>query len=198
MVHHYKIWMASQTVVIHSTLFYTHTSITVNHVFKCCWGIFSQSNSTTEEVYKRMMWTNLTAYGLWWRCWSRRKMLLSCGIQLNVWNITVLSPTLGQVREPGRFQNQSTRQVRNVLVRNGGGGSRYVIRSMHLHRWQLPTGGSKPENLIFTGQSHKAIAEHAGLSTAPLQQQVVKAKLLQPSGTKSEIPGADLVGKSRK
>lgn len=42
--------------------------------------------------------------------------------------------------------------------------------------------GSKSQNLIFTGCSHKAIAKHAGLSTAQLQQelqqQVVKAKFL--------------------
>lgn len=56
----------------------------------------------------------------------------------------------------------------------------------------------KPEILIFTGQSHKAIAGHADLSTASLQQQVVKAKLLRSSDTTSEIPGTDPVGKTRK
>lgn len=55
---------------------------------------------------------------------------------------------------------------------------------IYVFTWVSPpkTGGSKLQNLIFTGCSHKAIAEHAGLSTAQLQQefqqQVVKAKLL--------------------
>lgn len=56
---------------------------------------------------------------------------------------------------------------------------------IYVFTWVSPppeTGRSKLQNLIFTGCSHKAIAEHAGLSTAQLQQefqqQVVKAKLL--------------------
>lgn len=72
-----------------------------------------------------------------------------------------------------------------------------MIRSMHLHKWALQTRGSKPQNLIFTGCSHKAIGKHAGLSTAQLhqefQQQVVKAKFLWSlsSSTKSGISGVE-------
>lgn len=57
--------------------------------------------------------------------------------------------------------------------------------------------GSKPQTLIFTGCSHKAIGKHAGLSTAQLhqefQQQVVKAKFLWSlsSSTKSGISAVE-------
>lgn len=69
-----------------------------------------------------------------------------------------------------------------MVMLRGGVVCYLMIRSMNLHRWVLQTGGSKSQNLIFTGCSHKAIAKHAGLSTAQLhqefQQQVVKAKFL--------------------
>lgn len=69
-----------------------------------------------------------------------------------------------------------------MAVLRGGAVCYLMIRSMHLHKWALQTGGTKPQNLIFTGCSHKAIGKHAGLSTAQLhqevQQQVVKAKFL--------------------
>lgn len=76
-----------------------------------------------------------------------------------------------------------------MLVQNGAAGRRCNMLSndqIYVFTWVSPPpserGRSKLQNPIFTGCSHKAIAEHAGLSTAQLQQelqqQVVKAKLL--------------------
>lgn len=58
-------------------------------------------------------------------------------------------------------------------------GAGVVCYPMIIYKSELSRQESqKPQNLIFTGCSHKAIAEHAGLSTAQLQQQAVNAKSL--------------------
>lgn len=102
------------------------------------------------------------------------------------WPNTVLGEIIGQVLKlvHNRFREQHsfiTCWLKMAVLR-GGGVCHLMIRSMYLHRWALRMGGQKSQNLIFTGCSHKAIAKHAGLSTAQLhqefQQQVVKAKFL--------------------
>lgn len=64
-MYQYKLWMASQTVLIHSTMFYTQKCLQVNLI---CWSaaeVYSvKIKSTEEEEHERITWTNFTAYSL--------------------------------------------------------------------------------------------------------------------------------------
>lgn len=199
MVHQYKLWMVSQTVLIHSTLFYTQKCLKVNLMFKCCWGIFSQNNSNDrKEVHKRITWTDFTAYSLSdftitvrfvvWKQQNKATFHVGFGWMCRTWQPSAaLGKIIWQVLKlvHGQIWGAAAHCVIacwfKMAALSGGAVCYLMIRSMHLHKWALQTGGLKPQNLIFTGCSHKAIGKHAGLSTAPLhqefQQQVVKAKV---------------------
>lgn len=120
--------------------------------------------------------------------------------------LTVLRDNLAGFKTSPQTDLGSSILFGNMLIQHVGDERRcsMMIRAMDLYSWALHTGGSTPQNLIFTRHSHKAIGKHAGLSTAQLhqelQQQVVKAKFLWSlsSSTKSVISGIDRGGRRGK
>lgn len=93
-----------------------------------------------------------------------------------------------------------------TLVQRGGVVRCLIIRPMHSHKCALRVGGSKPQNLIFTGCSHKAIGKRAGpLNSNNNSTRSFSSKLLKlsfcdpyPAAPHQELSGIDRGEEERK